>query len=55
MENTSDLLKALNEATDCQSLMKKNLTPEIQQKLKDKKLEELSETEFVQVVYSFSS
>ena len=39
MENTADLLKALNEATDCQSLMKKNLTPEIQEELKDKKTE----------------
>ena len=36
METTGDLLKALNEATS-ESLMKKNLTSEIQKKLKNKK------------------
>ncbi len=39
MESTADLLKALNDATDCKSLLKKNLPEEIQENLKDKKTE----------------
>ena len=34
MEETERLLKTLNDATDCTSLLKKNLTPEIQDNLK---------------------
>lgn len=34
MANTEELLKTLNAAADCKSLMKKNLTPEIQGKYK---------------------
>ncbi len=39
MATTSELLQTLNDATDCASLMKKNLTEEIQEKLKDRETE----------------
>ena len=37
MASTEELLKTLNAAADCKSLMKKNLTQDIQKNLKDKK------------------